>query len=213
MALYDCARCGKAFVSFPSHRTGAHAYCSQRCANAGRPKRRVPNIPCDHCGKMFYRPPSQVGAQKYCSQTCGARSRPAPTREFNCETCGTPVVRKASRRGAYRFCSLQCRRVRTEDRILVGEYWHVRVGLEDAKTHHARPHRKRATRPWIAEHIVLAERALGRPLRKGEVVHHINCDKRDNSRGNLMVCTRAYHAWLHGEMSRRWAQDNIGRAA
>ncbi len=36
-------------------------------------------------------------------------------------------------------------------------------------------------------HRHVAERKLGRPLRSGEVVHHINRDKEDNRRGNLWV--------------------------
>ena len=36
-------------------------------------------------------------------------------------------------------------------------------------------------------HRHVAERKLGRPLRSGEVVHHINRDKQDNRRDNLWV--------------------------
>ena len=50
------------------------------------------------------------------------------------------------------------------------------------------------------EHRIVAEQMLGRPLRKGEVVHHINRDKQDNRPENLMVFpSQAAHAKWHKE--------------
>jgi len=50
------------------------------------------------------------------------------------------------------------------------------------------------------EHRQIAERLLGRKLRKDEVVHHKDEDPRNNKPGNLQIMTRSEHATLHGKL-------------
>jgi hypothetical protein len=60
------------------------------------------------------------------------------------------------------------------------------------------------------EHVLVAEKALGRSLRNGECVHHWNEDKQDNRPSNLLICpTRAYHLLIH---QRTRAYDACGHA-
>lgn len=49
----------------------------------------------------------------------------------------------------------------------------------------------------VFEHIVIAEKKLGRYLAKDEVVHHINGKKDDNRPENLEVCKRSEHVHHH----------------
>nr|DAP58086.1 MAG TPA: homing endonuclease [Caudoviricetes sp.] len=50
---------------------------------------------------------------------------------------------------------------------------------------------------YVPEHILVAEKKIGRYLTENEVVHHINGVKWDNRPENLAVMTKSEHTKLH----------------
>lgn len=70
------------------------------------------------------------------------------------------------------------------------------------------PHRKSVVAPewytghryrgrYALEYRVVAEKMIGRPLERNEVVHHIDGNTDNNSESNLQVMTVADHASVH----------------
>ncbi len=147
---------------------------------------------------------------KFCSKQCTGKYLKATARDIHklCEGCGQEIVFpehfRACRRRAKRFCSYECRSLLINGsahsnwqggNYKVGKgYFRQNIGIGQTQY----------------QHRVIAERVLGRKLKRSETVHHINANKEDNRNSNLLICTNSYHRWLHGEMSRRYAQEHFG---
>lgn len=63
------------------------------------------------------------------------------------------------------------------------------------------PEHPKARRGYVMEHILIAEKALGRLLPPKVEIHHFNEIKSDNTPSNLVICPdAAYHKLLHARM-------------
>ena len=170
------------------------------------------NKPCLRCGAKI--PPMRsivsYRKRKYCSRRCYAHSITNEAQkdhsEKTCLGCSKPLIRRPTARikrwNRRRFCNNKC--------AFGSLSWTWRGGRHTGISHGA-PRVRICI--WkgerMVEHRIVVEKALGRKLKSNEIVHHINSDSTDNRNTNLLVCDRSYHKWIHGEMSRRYAQEHF----
>ena len=53
---------------------------------------------------------------------------------------------------------------------------------------------------YIPEHILIAEKVLGRHITKFIKVHHVDEDRTNNKNSNLVICTESLHRLIHNRM-------------
>jgi len=108
--------------------------------------------------------------------------------------CENQATTKPYEKGLY--CSPKCvlAVVRTREH-------QIKAGKAGAKVNIDR-YRGTGTKSYVKElgrhqHRVVMEKKLGRKLRKGEVIHHIDNNKKNNDLKNLQVMTQSQHIKLH----------------
>ena len=143
-------------------------------------------LECDFCRKSILRYPSKVKGKNFCSKECMNKYA---SKEFNPEGY------------AYRDFTKNSERFKVLNKLLNPVRMNLKTRTKLRVKHLGRGEGKSYTKIYGRHaHRVVAEQILGRPLRKGEVVHHVDGNKRNNNPENLIVfASQRKHAAFHNK--------------
>ena len=151
-------------------------------------------IKCDWCGKELYRYPSSIKRHNFCSRACLAgysskEKNPNGYSDLKDYANMSEHMSELNRKLNPTRMTLAIRKKLRNSRLGLGE--------GRSYTKHYGKH----------EHRIVAEQILGRKLLPGEVVHHIDGNKRNNTPENILILkSQSEHAKLHVRERKFWSE-------
>lgn len=185
MPIFHCARCQKEFKAYDKKRI----YCGRECLAKSKLKTFGDNQICPTCKVEKDRKDFWVNNSK----ASGLHWQCISCSKTHYEDKTTPEFLEKERKRSLR----KMRLVRGIDPEFKGNYktgpkadpenkWLNRKGGYFLLLRKGHPNAQRGGR--IFEHVFIMSEHLGRPLRKGEIVHHKNGIRTDNRMENLELC-------------------------
>jgi len=155
---------------------------------------------CKKCGTLYKVRPSKAEKSKYCSKECASKKVTKP-----CDECGKPVTRVQSQMLKKVFCGRACSKIGTGkymtqmNKDLNPDRMNLETRTKLRAAHVGKGEGKAYRKTFgVHTHRIVAAEKIGRPLKKGEVVHHIDGNILNNHPDNLEVLpSQAEHARLH----------------
>ena len=126
-----------------------------------------------------------------------------------CRRCGVTFWVHHYRRNDAKYCSRRC--ARRDQRGPTAGGWRG-GGVSDPRGYELvyapdDPHRQKGHGVYAYEHRVVMAAALGRPLHRDEVVHHLDGNPGNNDPGNLAVMTQSEHVRVHAQRRKEGKSD------
>lgn len=134
----------------------------------------------------------------------GKKRAGSPPQLITCQECAKQFLKDSDQvaRSKFHFCSAVCRNKNKECCKYAAEQCGNALRFRGNGKSYVKFLGRHA-------HRIAAEQKLGRPLKRGEIVHHINGNRRDNRHENLEVMTQSEHIKIHlPEMHALKAKNN-----
>lgn len=163
-----------------------------------RKPRRGDTIPCEQCGRLFYRQPAYVEQnRRFHSKACAYKSFQKTRRMVACALDGCSVVTARRPSDTRKYCSRAHGTLATIKRP-TGRVHNGRPVILNSQgyyTIYEPTHPKASRSGHVLEHRWIVEQSLGRVLDTREQVDHKNQDKLDNRLDNLQILDPTHHTW------------------